>query len=101
MQLPVMPPGAPMLAPAASAIPPGALYEPKWHGFRAIVFRDGDEVEIGSRKERPTTRYFPEVVEAVRRSFPPRAVIDGEIVIAGDGGRVDPLLQRPEVQAAV
>ena len=55
-------------------------------GFRSIVFRDGDEVEIGSRKERPMTHYFPEVVEAVRRSFPPRAVIDGEIVVAGDGG---------------
>ena len=81
-----MPPVAPMLAKPAAAIPPGQFYEPKWDGFRAIVFRDGDEVEIGSRKERPMTRYFPEVVEAVRRSFPPRAVIDGEIVIAGDGG---------------
>ncbi len=86
MQLPVMPPVAPMLARPAGAIPPGQLYEPKWDGFRAIVFRDGGEVEIGSRKERPMTRYFPEVVAAVRRSFPPRAVIDGEIVIAGDGG---------------
>ena len=86
MKLPVMPPVAPMLAKPAAAIPPGQFYEPKWDGFRAIVFRDGDEVEIGSRKERPMTRYFPEVVEAVRRSFPPRAVIDGEIVIAGDGG---------------
>src|SRR3954449_11653742 len=86
MQLPVMPPVAPMLARPASAIPPDQFYEPKWDGFRAIVFRDGDEVEIGSRKERPMTRYFPDVVEAVRRSFPPRAVIDGEIVIVGDGG---------------
>ncbi len=81
-----MPPVAPMLAKPAAAIPPGHFYEPKWDGFRSIVFRDGDEVEIGSRKERPMTRYFPEVVEAVRRSFPPRAVIDGEIVVAGDGG---------------
>jgi ATP-dependent DNA ligase len=81
-----MPPVAPMLAKPMAAIPPGQLYEPKWDGFRSIVFRDGDEVEIGSRNERPMTRYFPEVVEAVRRSFPPRAVIDGEIVIAGDGG---------------
>ena len=81
-----MPPVAPMLAKPAAAIPPGHFYEPKWDGFRSIVFRDGDEVEIGSRKERPMTRYFPEVVEAVRRNFPPRAVIDGEIVIAGDGG---------------
>jgi ATP-dependent DNA ligase len=81
-----MPPVAPMLAKPMATIPPGQLYEPKWDGFRSIVFRDGDEVEIGSRKERPMTRYFPEVVDAVRRGFPPRAVIDGEIVIAGDGG---------------
>ena len=81
-----MPPVAPMLAKPAAAIPPGQFYEPKWDGFRSIVFRDGDEVEIGSRKERPMTRYFPELVEAVRRNFPPRAVIDGEIVIAGAGG---------------
>ena len=81
-----MPPVKPMLAKPAAAIPPGQFYEPKWDGFRSIVFRDGDEVEIGSRKERPMTRYFPEVVEAVKRAFPPRAVIDGEIVIAGDTG---------------
>jgi ATP-dependent DNA ligase len=86
MQLPVMPPVAPMLAKPAAEIPPGQFYEPKWDGFRAIVFRDGDEVEIGSRKERPLTRYFPDVVAAVRRSFPERAVIDGEIVIVGEGG---------------
>src|SRR4051812_22258657 len=82
MQLPVMPPVAPMLARPAGAIPPGQFYEPKWDGFRAIVFRDGDEVEIGSRNERPMTRYFPDVVAAVQANFPPRAVIDGEIVIA-------------------
>src|SRR5215213_3780743 len=86
MRLPVMPPVAPMLAKPVKAIPPGELYEPKWDGFRSIVFRDGDEVEIGSRHERPMTRYFPEVVEAVKRNFPARAVVDGEIVIAGDGG---------------
>jgi ATP-dependent DNA ligase len=86
MQLPVMPPVKPMLARPVAGIPPGRFYEPKWDGFRSIVFRDGDEVEIGSRKERPMTRYFPELVEAVRAHFPPRAVIDGEIVIAGDGG---------------
>jgi ATP-dependent DNA ligase len=86
IELPVMPPVAPMLAKPAAAIPLGHFYEPKWDGFRSIVFRDGDEVEIGSRKERPMTRYFPDVVEAVRREFPPCAVIDGEIVIAGDGG---------------
>src|SRR4051794_34915476 len=86
MQLPLTPPVAPMLAKPAASIPPGQFYEPKWDGFRAIVFRDGEDVEIGSRKERPMTRYFPEVVAAVKRSFPERAVIDGEIVIAGDGG---------------
>jgi ATP-dependent DNA ligase len=88
MDLPVMPPVKPMLAKSASAVPPGMLYEGKWDGFRAIVFRDGDEIEIGSRTGRPLTRYFPEVVAAVRAAFPPRAVIDGEIVIAR-GGRLD------------
>ena len=77
-----MPPVAPMLAKPAVDIPPGQHYEPKWDGFRSIVFRDGAEVEIGSRNERPMTRYFPEIVEAVLANFPPRAVIDGEIVIA-------------------
>ncbi len=81
-----MPPVAPMLAKPVGEIPPDCYYEPKWDGFRSIVFRDGDEVEIGSRKRRPLTRYFPELVAAVRRNFPPRAVIDGEIVIAGEGG---------------
>jgi ATP-dependent DNA ligase len=71
-----------MLAKPVAQIPPGQLYEPKWDGFRSIIFRDGDEVEIGSRNERPMTRYFPEVVAAVLATFPPRAVIDGEIVIA-------------------
>jgi ATP-dependent DNA ligase len=70
-----------MLAKPVSSIPDGHLYEPKWDGFRSIIFRDGDEVEIGSRNERPMTRYFPEVVEAVKANFPARAVVDGEIVI--------------------
>ena len=82
MQLPVMPPVAPMLAKPIADIPPGQLYEPKWDGFRSIMFRDGDEVEIGSRNERPMTRYFPEIVDAVRANFPARAVVDGEIVVA-------------------
>jgi ATP-dependent DNA ligase len=86
MRLPVMPPVAPMLARAVPAIPPGQFYEPKWDGFRSIVFRDGEEVEIGSRNERPMTRYFPEVVAAVKRSLPPRCVVDGEIVIAAGQG---------------
>jgi ATP-dependent DNA ligase len=74
-----------MLAKPAADIPEGQLYEPKWDGFRSIIFRDGDEVEIGSRNERPMTRYFPEVVDAVRESFPDRAVVDGEIVVADPG----------------
>lgn len=81
VDLPVMPPVKPMLAKPQPAIPPDRLYEPKWDGFRAIIFRDGDEVEIGSRNEKPMTRYFPEVVEAVKAHFPRRAVIDGEIVV--------------------
>jgi ATP-dependent DNA ligase len=77
-----MPPVAPMLAKPATDIPAGQLYEPKWDGFRSIIFRDGDEVEIGSRNGRSMTRYFPDVVAAVLANFPPRAVIDGEIIIA-------------------
>ena len=82
MQLPVMPPVSPMLAKSVPEIPTGALsYEPKWDGFRSIIFRDGDEVEIGSRNERPMTRYFPEVVEAVKANLPEKCVVDGEIVV--------------------
>lgn len=77
-----MPPISPMLAKPVSTIPEGQLYEPKWDGFRSVVFRDGDEVEIGSRNERPMTRYFPELVEAIRKNLPARAVVDGEIVVA-------------------
>src|SRR5579875_1248659 len=80
-----MPPVAPMLAKAVPDIPPGASYEPKWDGFRTIVFRDGDEVELGSRNERPLTRYFPDIVDAVKRALPQRCVADGEIVISRDG----------------
>jgi ATP-dependent DNA ligase len=86
MDLPVMPPVAPMLAKSVATIPPGASYEPKWDGFRSLIFRDGDEVEFGSRNERPMTRYFPELVEAVKAQVPDRCVLDGEIVIAADGG---------------
>jgi ATP-dependent DNA ligase len=82
VHLPVMPPVAPMLAKPIGDIPAGQMYEPKWDGFRSIIFRDGDEVEIGSRNERPMTRYFPEIVEAVLANFPERAVVDGEIVVA-------------------
>ena len=95
MRLPVLPPVAPMLAKSVPDIPPGMCYEPKWDGFRSVIFRDGDEVEIGSRNERPMTRYFPELVEAVRAEFPPRCVVDGEIVLAtGDGLDFEALQQR-------
>ncbi|HSJ51186.1 MAG TPA: ATP-dependent DNA ligase [Actinomycetota bacterium] len=88
MKLPVMPPVSPMLAKSVPDIPVGDLsYEPKWDGFRSIVFRDGDEVEIGSRNERPMTRYFPELVEAFRNHLPERCVVDGEIVVPGPDGR--------------
>jgi ATP-dependent DNA ligase len=85
-----------MLAKLTRDLPVGDyLYEPKWDGFRCIVFRDGDEVELGSRNERPLTRYFPEVVEAVVGSLPTQCVVDGEIVIAGsDGLDFDALQQR-------
>jgi ATP-dependent DNA ligase len=86
MKLPVMPPVAPMLAKAVPSIPAGASYEPKWDGFRCICFRDGDEVEFGSRNEKPMTRYFPELVEAVKAELPDRCVLDGEIVIATGAG---------------
>ena len=81
-----MPPVSPMLAKSVPAIPQGAHYEPKWDGFRSICFRDGDDIEFGSRNERPLTRYFPELVAAAVAELPPRCVIDGEIVIATDGG---------------
>ncbi len=94
MRLPVMPPVSPMLAKSVAEIPPGASYEPKWDGFRSICFRDDFDVELGSRNERPLTRYFPELVAAVRAELPTRCVIDGEIVIATDHGLDFEALQR-------
>jgi ATP-dependent DNA ligase len=88
MDLPVMPPVQPMLAKSVKGIPDpakfegGLSFEPKWDGFRAIVFRDGDEVEITSRNTKPLTRYFPEVVEACRALLPERCVLDGELFVA-------------------
>src|SRR5271163_429316 len=76
MDLPVLPPVAPMLAKSVSDLPDVGHFEPKWDGFRSIVFRDGDEVMIGSRNERPMTRYLPE-----------RCVVDGEIVVPDAGIR--------------
>jgi len=91
MALPVVPPVLPMLAKSVPQIPAGDLsFEPKWDGFRSIVFRDGDEVQIGSRNTRPMTRYFPEVVEAVVANLPERCVVDGEIVVPdADGKRLE------------
>lgn len=90
-----MPPVSPMLARAVKDIPDGMHYEAKWDGFRTVVFRDGEEVELGSRNERPMTRYFPEVVEAVKANLPERCVVDGEVVIIrGDRLDFDALLQR-------
>jgi ATP-dependent DNA ligase len=88
MDLPVMPPVQPMLAKSVKGIPDpakfdgGLSFEPKWDGFRAIVFRDGDEVEITSRNTKPLTRYFPEVVAAIREQLPERCVLDGELFVA-------------------
>ncbi len=91
-----MPPVKPMLAKSVPTIPTGELsYEPKWDGFRSIVFRDGDEVEIGSRNEKPMTRYFPEVVAGVLANLPERCVLDGEIIVAvGDRLEFEVLSQR-------
>jgi ATP-dependent DNA ligase len=95
MDLPVMPPVKPMLAKSVPEIPDVGHVEPKWDGFRTIVFRDGDEVELGSRNERPMTRYFPEVVEAILANTPSKCVIDGEIVVvSGDRLDFDALQQR-------
>ena len=96
VKLPVMPPVGPMLAKSVKAIPTGDyLYEPKWDGFRCIAFRDGDEVELASRGEKPLTRYFPEVVEALKANLPDRCVVDGEVVIVtGDRLDFEALLQR-------
>src|ERR1700753_252138 len=86
MDLPVMPPFSRMLAKSVPEVPIGDFrYEPKWDGFRSIIFRDGDEVEIGSRNEKPMTRYFPDIVEAVKAALPQRCVVDGEIVVPIDG----------------
>ena len=78
-----MPPVEPMLANSVPEIPsaPGMSYEPKWDGFRTIIFRDGDEVELVSRGGKTMTRYFPEVVEQVRAQLPPRCVVDGEVIL--------------------
>ncbi|GAB4099593.1 ATP-dependent DNA ligase [Sinomonas halotolerans] len=84
MDLPVMPPVEPMLAKPVKQIPDVGHVEPKWDGFRTIVFKDGDEVVLGSRNDKPLTRYFPELVERLRAELPARCVVDGEIVLIRD-----------------
>ncbi len=95
MDLPVLPPVKPMLAKAIDGFPAAdaeVAFEPKWDGFRCIVFRDGDEIVLGSRNERPLTRYFPELLPALRAALPDRCVVDGEVIVATagpDGDRLD------------
>lgn len=95
MNLPVNPPLLPMLAKRVEELPPGEewIFEPKWDGFRALVFRDGDEILIQSRDEKPLNRYFPELLEPLRTTLPARCVLDGEIVIVRDGELDFDLLQ--------
>ncbi|HWB86347.1 MAG TPA: ATP-dependent DNA ligase [Bryobacteraceae bacterium] len=95
MKLPVNPPVLPMLAKRVDALPPddAFIFEPKWDGFRALVFRDGDEIEILSREQKPLNRYFPELVAALLAQLPARCVLDGEIVIVTSHGLDFDLLQ--------
>jgi ATP-dependent DNA ligase len=110
MHLPFDPPLEPMLAKPSDGLPDGDgwLYEPKWDGFRAIVFRDGDEVLIQSRDLKPLDRYFPELATPLRASLPERCVVDGEVVIARDSEldfealllRIHPAASRVKMLAA-
>jgi ATP-dependent DNA ligase len=110
VKLPFAPPIAPMLSAAADALPHGDgwLFEPKWDGFRTLVFRDGDEVLLQSRDEKPMNRYFPELVAPLAASLPERCVLDGEIVIVGEAGldfealllRIHPAESRVKLLAA-
>jgi ATP-dependent DNA ligase len=99
LPLPLQPPIDPMLAKLARALPDGDgwLFEPKWDGFRCLVFRAGDRLELYSRQRRPLTRYFPELSEPLLDALPDRCVVDGEIVVPDAHGRgldFDALLQR-------
>jgi ATP-dependent DNA ligase len=110
MNLPFEPPIEPMLSAAADGLPHGEgwLFEPKWDGFRTIVFRDGDEIVLQSRDEKPMNRYFPELLEPLAAVLPERCVIDGEIVIVGSAGldfealllRIHPAASRVKLLAA-
>jgi ATP-dependent DNA ligase len=94
VDLPINPPVEPMLAKSVAELPTaeGMTYEPKWDGFRCLVFRDGDEVELASRGGKTLTRYFPEVVAQARAQLPRRSVVDGEIVVIRRGGEGRPRL---------
>ena len=97
MDLPVLPPVLPMLAKSVPSVPEtdGLSFEPKWDGFRCLVFKDGEEVELASRNTKPLTRYFPEVVEAMRAQLPARCVLDGELFVAvGDRLEFEVLQER-------
>jgi ATP-dependent DNA ligase len=110
MNLPFAPPLEPMLSSAAEALPGGAgwQFEPKWDGFRTLVFRDGDELLLQSRDEKPMNRYFPELVAPLAAALPARCVVDGEIVIVGAAGldfealllRIHPAASRVKLLAA-
>src|SRR5689334_12628562 len=88
VQLPVNPPVLPMLARRVEELPPAGdwIFEPKWDGFRALIFRDKEEIFIQSRDEKPLNRYFPELLDPLRAALPVRCVLDGEIVIVKDHG---------------
>ena len=109
MNLPFDPPLAPMLSRAADTVPArdGWLYEPKWDGFRTLVFRDGDDLFLQSRNTQPMNRYFPELIDPLRTSLPERCVVDGEIVIVAPSGldfealllRIHPAASRVKLRA--
>src|SRR5216117_2665887 len=110
MRLPFAPPLTPMLSSAANALPGGDgwQFEPKWDGFRTLVFRDGAEVLLQSRDEKPMNRYFPELIAPLAAGLPERCVVDGEIVIVGADGldfealllRIHPAASRVKLLAA-
>ncbi|MFC6287672.1 ATP-dependent DNA ligase [Nocardioides sp. GCM10027113] len=106
MDLPVMPPVQPMLAKSVKGIPDpdkhgGLSFEPKWDGFRCLLFKDGDEVELTSRNTKPLTRYFPEVVEAAREQLPERCVLDGELFVALPDGEAGQRLEFEVLQERI
>jgi ATP-dependent DNA ligase len=97
MTLPIKPPLKPMLAKLQPSVPraPGWVYEPKWDGFRAIVFRDGSDIHVASRDHKPLERYFPELPSALDSALPQKCVVDGEVIVVGDHGLAfDSLTQR-------